>query len=123
MSEVKTEFIKLEPEFKKTWLAALRGTQYVQAKGKLYAGIDEKGQYHMCCLGVAEHLCGTSVEAFGEIGMPSMLNEPNSPVKVFTQDVPASWPNKHSTVGHYLAIMNDGGKTFEEIAQFIEENL
>jgi hypothetical protein len=123
MSEVKKEFIKLEPEFKKTWIAALRSTAYVQAQGKLYAGSTPEGQHKMCCLGVAEHLCGTQIEDFGNEGMPQMLDEPKSPINVLRQDVPDSWPVKYSTVALYLAQMNDRGKTFEEIAQFIEENL
>ncbi len=118
-----SELIRLDAELKKTWVTALRGTAYVQSTGKLYTGTNEKGQHQMCCLGVLEHLCGTPIEEFKDHGMPVMLGDPKGPVDILRQMAPDTWPEKYSSVGHTFANLNDGGRSFEEIAQFIEENL
>ena len=103
---------KLDPEFKAKWVAALRSGEYKQAKGRL----QEDGAY--CCLGVAMKLCGIQDESMSTYCYASNLQREN-PTKIpafFRDAVVSSGPWK-------LADMNDSGKTFYEIADYIEANL
>lgn len=137
---MENQFIKMNPELKARWVEALKsGKNYVQAPQIMYNGEDEQGRHKMCCLGVLEHICGTPIEDFQKFkedynggGWMTQMPEctPNgqkSPKEVLEQT------GKFETVGdqtvasddieHYLAAMNDHGKTFEEIAEFIDKNL
>ena len=119
---------KLEPKFKEQWLAALRSGRYVQATGVLCTLDRQDDKHHMCCLGVAEHICGTSPEEMGsslDITMPYDLANPKSPRFLFSPG-----DDGEGSLGDYLASMNDGSvgrnierHSFEEIADWIEENL
>lgn len=133
--------LKMEPELKSRWIDALRGGHYVQAEGVLFDGMDPEEKPKMCCLGVLEHLCGNEFHIFTgtennlEDGqdlqhMPDDLRDARkSPQDILKQE----WKDKRwdgsaepDFEGHleaYLAHMNDYGKNFEEIADYIEENL
>lgn len=113
---------KLEPKFKEQWLAALRSGRYVQAEGVLCDLSVQDDKHHMCCLAVAEHICGTKPELMEEdevMYFPRDLTNPKSPEILHEGEV-----------AEYLASMNDGNKhekirkhSFEEIADYIEKNL
>jgi hypothetical protein len=135
------ELTKMDKELKDKWLHALRtGEQYVQAKEKMYDGEDEQGRLKMCCLGVLEHLCGAPMDDFYR--MEADYGKESSEFVQLPYDLPSGRKSPesilcqyglfpkiegvHSTghdFEHHLAIMNDNGKSFEEIAQFIEENI
>lgn len=106
---------KLPKAFKKKWLAALRSGDYKQASMCLF------NSYGYCCLGVAGAICGvpsdkmkghsyfSSEMGFGIVppkGLPDLLDD-RTPDNV---------------VGALIS-MNDAGKSFSEIADYIEANL
>jgi hypothetical protein len=91
----------MTPENKASWIAALRGGEYKQDKGSLYTG---RGH---CCLGVyCKHVAGI-------------------PVNTLRRDLQSSYDatgiksDKRAT----LIAMNDDGKSFAEIADWIEQNI
>jgi hypothetical protein len=133
--------LKMEPELKAKWLDALRSSEkYVQAQQKMYDGEDEQGRMRMCCLGVLEHLCGTSMKDF-----ITMKEDYDSDTCRFVQlpyDIPSGRKSPEKLLQqsgmfpliktgvtracdleHHLASMNDNGESFEEIAQFIDETI
>lgn len=88
---------KLDSEQKTIWLNALRSGKYLQGKGQLqFEGINS-----YCCLGVFQEVC--SIENRDGCYLPH---------KVIPDSIQID-----------LATMNDSGKSFEEIANYIEINL
>jgi hypothetical protein len=126
---------KMNPELRQKWTSALRSGNYLQATGLLVDShrTKETGKLTMCCLGVLEHVCGTPVEEMEKLSedmhMPCYLAERKSPADVMRQK--HSDLNLHTSNGEiyraefeeYLAHMNDNGKTFEEIADYIEKHI
>jgi len=107
-----TTYLKLPKKFKEKWLNALRGGEYPQGKDNL---LDDEGNY--CCLGVGcdvLKLDKTEME-FG--GLPEGSSLSGLP-KYFDYEVGNSslWQDK-------LTVMNDTGKSFDTIANWIEGNL
>lgn len=106
---------RLPKEFADKWLAALRSGKYKQGKEALK---DHKGRY--CCLGVACEIAGHNLDEdgkgeFGFIG--SAYKNPKTPREISMDDDDGEdLPGK-------LAYMNDSGRTFDEIANWIEDNV
>jgi hypothetical protein len=131
------ETIKMNPELKSIWIAALRDGSHIQAEGVLFEGLTEDGRPKMCCLGVLEHVCGNEIEMFNTIDesdreilhMPDDLRDARkSPKDVLNQSwEDKSWngdmPPYKATLGGYLAHMNDYGATFNQIADYIEKHI
>jgi hypothetical protein len=112
---METHLNKLPEDFKKRWIAALRSGEYKQGKHKLHR--TEDGSY--CCLGVACKISGVSNEVLSQYVYTGIIDTlypgliPKVIVKGFINDV-----------AHELANMNDKeGKSFSEIADYIESNL
>ena len=119
----------LKPHVKKAWIAALRSGDYQQGQGSLRRFIygwdfsrnsQEVVGYQYCCLGV---LCDIGErknwegEAYifpdGNVDSASInCNAEMFEMTGLTGDDEAA-----------LVDMNDSGKSFEEIANYIEENL
>lgn len=104
---------KLPKKFKAKWLEALRGGEFKQGAGQLYSPDD--GSY--CCLGVACRVAGKSLNditgsfILGNIkkGVPKVLH--------YNPEMFMDAPTR-------LAEMNDNGsRSFDEIADYIEINL
>lgn len=113
----------MDPELKSKWIEALKSGDYLQTQGRLYAGDDlENGKPCMCCLGVLEAVCGTNKYEMEYKEMPSDLTDSKSPADVLMQLVPVTVVVSES-LGSKLAGMNDSGKSFDEIADYIKENL
>lgn len=124
---------RLPHEFKYLWIAALRSGKYKQAQGVL------KSDTGFCCLGVAcdladpqtwrrmEHYdeeTGQSFEcddawvtAAGNDELPDKPDLPEEVFKALDED------RGDFRVMDKLAEMNDHGKTFAELADWIEEHL
>jgi hypothetical protein len=104
----------MKPDLKEKWLAALRSGDYRQAKTALRTDENE-----FCCLGV---LCDVfdqkqwsrDEESFGDWS----FRTPEA------YDYPDAWTHRAtgliSEQGRYLAEMNDAGKSFADIADWIE---
>ena len=95
---------KLDSEFKAKWTAALRSGKFKQCTNTLH----RNGGH--CCLGVAEIVLGLKSE-------DSKVLE--------GEDFPEIIRGKAGKNPHVadLTEMNDNGKTFSEIADYIEANL
>jgi hypothetical protein len=97
---------QMDKDIKAKWLEALRSGRYRQGEGALR--VDDK----FCCLGVLCDLIAPGewmggVFRANEVFLPESLN---STLGIGEQDLE-------------LAEMNDSGKSFAEIADYIEQNL
>lgn len=109
----------MDPKLKKTWLKALRSGEYKQGQGVLC----KKGGF--CCLGVAYDVLEDGdwelVDAEeGRWKIPSKLN--TGAQFLPRPDMYSDWGLDHDDVQR-VAKMNDEGKSFEEIADWIEAEL
>lgn len=138
---------KLEPGIKAEWLAALRGGEYKQGHRRLCL-VSSEGHKSYCCLGVLADLLikrGNEKFAWGEVrGFNEKSFELIAKNTTFADGTYASHSmlpmvydegrdptlfalSEHDSVGcptmGRLADMNDKGKTFAEIADWIEQEL
>lgn len=103
----------MNAELKTKWLEALRSGKYKQGRGRLRQG-DE-----FCCLGV---LCDIS-------GLGEWIGEVETKGYSFKEDIRYGTLPRHMVpelsckTSNSLTGMNDSGKSFAEIADYIEENL
>ena len=105
---------KLPILFKKQWLKALRSGKYQQGKDNLRS-TDNK----FCCLGVAAHVVGcTCITGKSYIENDS---EYSSKIRGISK-VPKILIGNGDIPGE-LADMNDRGTSFDDIADWIQENL
>ena len=104
---------------KKRWLKALRSDEYVQGKGALCVTNSED---KFCCLGV---LC--NVRAEGSKTLYWKLHDSDelmfSGEYLLLSKSMLSWADLTEEQQSCLANQNDGGDSFEKIANYIEENL
>jgi len=119
--------MKTKEEVKPAWIAALRSGDYEQ--GQHYMRKVPAGEHvpRYCCLGV---LCDLVKDGFGEwetsLGsyISSFLLKEEVPTRAsvfppegLSRSLTLNWDLKSK-----LARMNDSGASFEEIADYIEEN-
>lgn len=114
---------KMNPEVKAKWTAALRSGEYTQGKNQLKTATGK-----FCCLGVLcdlhaketggeWQLRGEDGESYGKaaLALPPVVREwatlPSSPM--------IETPELHES----LMNLNDGGKSFAEIADLIDAHL
>lgn len=112
----KKEDLRLPKVFKKKWLSALRSKKFKQGTHALQA----EGKY--CCLGVACRIMHPKLKISPELGL---LNEFTMKIKVpeILKGNVLSWQPNYNPIVDKLVSMNDNGKSFKEIADFIEEEL
>jgi hypothetical protein len=112
----------MNPEIKAKWVSALRSGEYTQLDGHLAMA----GSNKMCCLGVLVDVAGKWDENFydgyrmcdGNCSLP-----PDELCASVGLPPPARDGSYRATIVNRLADMNDQGKTFEEIADYIEKML
>jgi hypothetical protein len=118
----------MNPEIKKLWLEALRSDSYKQGLGNLR---NEKDQF--CCLGVLcdlhnEEMWGDRwkilpADKFGIVYYEYAERYDLPPEEVCRwAGLPNANPEIHED-GKPLAILNDEGWTFEQLADLIEQQL
>lgn len=116
----KSDKNKLPESFKREWLKALRSGKYKQTTGTLCTqGKGEeslKGQF--CVLGVAAHI--GNVENFGYEGM--IVAQGVEGGLKYTENFPKILTGT-GKIPCTLAEMNDDGKSFKELANYIEKTL
>ena len=113
----------MDAELKTKWLEALRSGEYEQANRSLRR-VDAAGGCSYCCLGV---LC--------DVVNPKGWEDSTSPVWINSEmpegdNIEAAWLSSamcesiklNTTTMHMLVSMNDDGKPFSVIADFIEKN-
>jgi len=107
----------MKPSIKKAWIEALRSGEYAQTRGSLR---DESG---FCCLGV---LCDVAVDGNWEEQPHGSWLPPKS-VRLRNKDDGHMSPEAYKRLGLddwiRLALLNDEGSSFLEIADYIEENV
>lgn len=101
----------MKPQIKADWLKALRSGKYQQGKARLQS----RGLF--CCLGILCDLLRPDLWATVGIGLRHN-DHTDLPSELILEQAGLS-----QTVARQLAVMNDKGKTFNEIADFIEINL
>lgn len=100
-------------KLQKKWVKALRSGKYKQAKEALVKGRGSSCSY--CCLGVACSIMSKDVGKFSSYRNsldPGYLNNHGLQVLGISYNMQTS-----------LARMNDSGKSFKEIANYIEKEL
>jgi len=110
---MKNKGFRLPKAFTAKWLKALRSGDYEQGKSALYN--DNK----YCCLGVAGAICGYQEKLDSSEGEACYLDEIN------VEDVPEELTIACGLDNFVwvLSRMNDDGKSFEEISEWIEKNV
>lgn len=109
--------VKLPKKFKEKWVAKLRSREFKQTKnGNL---VDNVG---FCCLGVAGVVCKIPPDRMKHTSFitDNGFKIPKTVRKVLGQEMPQ---DSMSTVENHLANMNDGDKTFGQIARWIDKYL
>jgi len=112
----------MDPKIKADWVAALRSGKYTQAQGRLRisAGDDESNVDGYCCLGV---IC--------DVTQKRWVRQHTYWYALVGSELEPTWYGMlpkgafgltDNTIRH-LANMNDSGKSFNEIADWIEANL
>jgi hypothetical protein len=107
----------MNPEVKKLWLEALRSGNYEQTRFFLR---DKRGY---CCLGV---LCDLHPDVDWSRSTPGVAFYPFDEDEMdlgILPDKASSWSGLTDEQRNILMNMNDDGKSFEEIADYIENNI
>lgn len=117
------KFPKMNKQVKALWLKALRSGEYAQGRERLLTE-EENGEHSFCCLGV---LCDLySRETGYQWEKRSHSWNGNVSFKYCDTMPPSevdSWSGLDSYAEDHLASMNDGGKSFKVIANWISRNL
>lgn len=119
----------MDAQLKQKWLEALRSGKYDQGESQLVIVADEDNRRNRyCCLGLLAEIAGLNPERFpthaylGESG----LNNAECGLGPWSSAGPSFDPSDettHTTFQRKLAGMNDNGKSFAEIADWIEANI
>lgn len=104
--------MKLNPNAQK-WVKALRSGKYKQAKKRL------RFNGGMCCLGVA---CDLAAKSLTLKWNGTEFDGERKALPVSVQQWLGVKEDNPTANGESLAELNDAGKDFEEIADFIEEH-
>ncbi len=114
---------KMDPIEKAKWLAALRSGDYKQAKNIL-CEVNYYKDLSYCCIGVKMNLDGVprlpSGLMFDLRNMPRTTSDGEHVFQWIVYMEQRGVPTEQTRI---LAEMNDSGKTFLEIADYIETNL
>lgn len=102
----------LPKNFKTKFLKALRSGEYPQGQDRLTDGVK------YCCLGVACEVAGVKKIPKNYQFIPSAIADPKKQFKKVPQILKGD-----QSVPRELAHLNDDGKSFKEIADYIEANL
>lgn len=110
---------KLDKEFKDKWLTALRSGEYKQGQGCLY---DSENDCY-CCLGVAVALVSDGVaHDKGNWGYVDSTTEEWQQSGIL-DDYPQILQGWNKVTSILMDMNDEEGKSFLEIADYIEENL
>jgi hypothetical protein len=110
--------MKMDPEVKAVWTAALRSGKYQQGSGALRC-IDDR----FCVLGVLADLLGAQWEPSPQTGIEAgfYVYGDGAVVMPIARDLDRA--KLHEDDAWVLSGMNDEGKSFGALADYIEDNL
>jgi len=116
--DAELSYSKLNPEFKKKWVEALRSGEYIQGISQLhYTDFKDENEIDIidkyCCLGVACRVLGYTDKQILEYG-----NIPKS-----FELVPSELKKDGGTQATLVMMNDEEGKSFNEIADWIEKHL
>jgi hypothetical protein len=118
----------MKAALKKKWIAALRSGKYKQGDSALR--LESEGESQFCCLGVLADVAGLRWHAKGpqgerEFWLGSFKRDTCDTMlpPLFAAEHDLGHPNATKSIQLDLASMNDTGRTFKEIANWIEKNL
>lgn len=126
----------MKENIKEMWVTALRSEEYEQGRNYLHQSREGKSQY--CCLGVLTDLAKKNgvalsvMEPFPEATDRTVIYDDGaSTYAAFTPKAVVDWAGLDSDdpevmvdgVSTSLAVLNDTGSTFAEIADLIEREL
>lgn len=110
---------QLPKKFAEKWVRALRGGKYKQGKNQLRSC---RGKY--CCLGVACKLVGLPAREFEDAtfisinGVGSLISMPKEiPIELI------GYPSNNDLVAELSRLNDSHGKSFSQIADWIEQNV
>lgn len=115
----------MKAELKAMWLEALRSGKYGQATKSLH----DPDSNNYCCLGVLAHVVGISDTALDDCTSGFLIAQVGGdhglgPWKLDgDREYWPEMPESHTTTQRKLAAQNDVGKSFAEIADWIETNV
>lgn len=117
------EKYRLPKEFGNKWLEALRSGKYEQTSEVLMAINEDNNNKSYCCLGVACEIAGHSrlLKREGHVGYPHMITSKSGRNNL--RNVPKELKDKDSELPNIVANLNDEGKSFKQIALWIERNV
>ena len=115
----------MNKEIKDTWITALRSGMYQRTEGNL-----RRGENEYCCLGVLCDLYSpdswqrrATDTSWDELVYTYVFVVGESKQDEMPQTEVLTWANLEYSDARALADMNDSGKDFATIAQWIEDNL
>lgn len=115
-----TKLYQLPREFAEKWVKALRSREYKQTTGML-------GNKHVgyCCLGVGCVISGANDEELDNESIILYRESGYGISKAVLDTIPDELKGgyKENNLVRQLTEMNDEGKTFSEIADWIEQNV
>lgn len=112
------KYPKLPVEFKEKWIAALRSGEYKKGTRYLKYSRNSNNVYKYCCLGVACEVVGAK-----NINAKHVIIEGGGIVGIRKVPTPLIGGWDENDLIDKLITMNDTGKSFKYIANWIEKNL
>ena len=120
----------MNPEIKTKWLEALRSGEYRQGRGYLKQRATEFDKPRHCCLGVLSEIAvaeGVDIKVTKFEGPDDYVRWEYDGIDEVLPDSVMNWAGMDSHIGTRvdsalnLADLNDGGKSFDEWADIIEQ--
>jgi len=116
-----SESLEMDPEIKRKWVEALRSGEYEQTSGLLRTSGNK-----FCCLGVLWDLKGDGWGPISDTDGPrrpyTMKGKRNVGCAFLSDNFEKRVGLSFGTTAELMG-MNDSGKTFDEIADWIEKEL
>jgi len=122
----------MERSIRDRWIARLRSGHYKQAFLNLCVIKNETGEEFYCCLGVFNDMVNTPFRIKDIASGKTYLEYADSPVGTPVDELAWDSATNANRLESYglrglelcdLVLMNDNGKSFEEIADWIEKNI
>lgn len=112
---------KLDLKLKEKWLTALKSGEYKKGKSTLY----KKSNNTFCCLGVLCKITDNLKILNGCAGYieKEYLDNNNIPEFLVYDAIKESRLFELQKIYRKLAVLNDHSETFEEVIEYIEQNL
>lgn len=112
---------RLPKEFATKWIAALRSGEYKQGERRLFNIVDGVEEY--CCIGICGCILGAtkeSMKGYAKRGVEDVIADIPEELKMPISDFVSDW--RESLLGRCMDMNDVEGKSFPEIADWIQDN-